>query len=191
MTWVKNQILAMMPAAVLFLLLAWPFHTMGSQTDKRLDALFEQLQMTEDPNEAAVLTQAIWEIWHESEDPAVKALMQQGLHEMAQQKYVAALATFSNMIEFDSEFAEGWNKRATVYYLLGDYRASVLDIDRTLELEPRHFGALSGLGLIMLAMGNDTAALAAFESALAVNPFMPGARQHIGQIRERQKKEEL
>ena len=79
--------------------------------------------------------------------------MRQGLTQMSSRDYADAVATFSEMIDLDAGFAEAWNKRATVHYLMGDYGASVKDIDRTLELEPRHFGALSGLGLIMIAIG--------------------------------------
>ena len=70
---------------------------------------------------------------------------------------------------------------------MGDYRASVKDIDKTLELEPRHFGALSGLGLIMTAMGNEEAAISAFEATLAVHPFAEGARQNLEALQARQK----
>jgi len=164
---------------------------MADQTDKRLDALFSRLQSTSNIDEGAILTDRIWAIWHESQNPAVNELMQQGLAQMANQDHPAAIATFSQMIEVDPNFAEGWNKRATVYYLMENFPASVKDIDRTLELEPRHFGALSGLGLIMLAMDNEEAALQAFEATLAVNPFLPGARQNIKALKERQKKRTL
>lgn len=164
---------------------------MADQTDKRLDALFARLQSTEDAAEAAMLTDTIWAIWHESKNPTVNELMERGLAQMADRDYHAAIGTFSQMIEVAPDFAEGWNKRATVYYLVEDYASSVKDIDRTLELEPRHFGALSGLGLIMLAMDNDEAALRAFEATLAVNPFAPGARHNILELNERRKKREL
>ena len=90
-----------------------------------------------------------------------------------------ALSAFTRATEAQSDFAEAWNKRATVNYLLGRFQDSVLDIQKTLSLEPRHFGALSGLGLINLAMGHDREALKAFEAALKIHPFMPGAKTHI------------
>lgn len=164
---------------------------MADQTDKRLNALFARLQSTQDAAEAAMLTDTIWASWHESKNPAVNELMERGLAQLADRDYHAAIGTFSQMIEVAPDFAEGWNKRATAYYLVEDYAASVKDIDRTLELEPRHFGALSGLGLIMLAMDNDEAALRAFEATLTVNPFAPGARHNILELKERQKKREL
>ena len=164
---------------------------MADQTDPRLDALFGRLQTTDDARDAAVATNLIWAIWHESDDDRVNELMRRGLAHMSAQDYPAAVQTFGEMIALKPDFAEAWNKRATVYYLMGDYRASVLDIDKTLELEPRHFGALSGLGLIMVAMGNEEAAISAFEATLAVHPFAEGARQNLETLRERQKKRSL
>ena len=96
-----------------------------------------------------------------------------------------ALSAFTRATEAQSDFAEAWNKRATVNYLLGRFQDSVLDIQKTLSLEPRHFGALSGLGLINLAMGHDREALKAFEAALKIHPFMPGAKTHIRELREK------
>ena len=164
---------------------------MADQKDPRLDALFTRLQTTDDPGDATATTNLIWTIWHQSADDGMNDLMRRGLAEMSAQDYPAAVRTFSNMIDLDPQFAEAWNKRATVHYLMGDYRASVNDIDKTLELEPRHFGALSGLGLIMVALGNDEAAISAFEATLAANPFAAGARQNLDALRERQKKRSL
>ncbi|MFQ5846586.1 MAG: tetratricopeptide repeat protein [Candidatus Methylomirabilales bacterium] len=156
-----------------------------SQTDERLDALFDRLKTTHSEAEAARLTQQIWIIWVESESEAVNAFMAQGIAEMSRRHYEAALAAFNKVVEVEPGFAEGWNKRATVYYLMGDYEASIRDVERTLALEPRHFGALSGLGLISLAVGDDVAALQAFEAALRVNPYLPGARAHVKELRRR------
>ncbi len=175
---------------IAFLLTSSPI-IMADQTDPRLDTLFARLHTTDDAHDAARVTNLIWAIWHESDDDDVNELMRRGLTEMSAQDYPAAVRTFGDIIDVDPEFAEAWNKRATVYYLMGEYGASVKDIDRTLQLEPRHFGALSGLGLIMTAMGNDEAAIAAFEATLAVHPFAGGARQNLETLRERQKKRSL
>ncbi len=173
------------------LLLAAPLNLMADQTDPRLDVLFGRLQTTDDAGDAAEATNLIWIIWHQSDDHRINDLMRRGLAEMSVQDYPAAVKTFGEMIDLDPSFAEAWNKRATVYYLMGDYRASVKDIDKTLELEPRHFGALSGLGLIMTALGNDEAAISAFEATLAVHPFAEGAKQNLEALRARQKKRSL
>ncbi len=164
---------------------------MADQTDPRLDALFTRIQTTDDAGDAAVATNLIWAIWHQSDDDRVNELMRRGLTEMSARDYPASVQTFSEIIELDPRFAEAWNKRATVHYLMGDYRASVNDIDKTLELEPRHFGALSGLGLIMTALGNDEAAISAFEATLAVHPFAEGARQNLEALQARQKRRSL
>ncbi len=161
---------------------------MADQTDQRLAALFSRLQITDDADDAAAVTNLIWAIWHQSDDDRINDLMRRGLAQMSTRDYADAVATFSKIIDLDAGFAEGWNKRATVHYLMGDYGASVKDIDRTLELEPRHFGALSGLGLIMVAMENEEAAIAAFEATLAVHPFAAGAQQNLEILRARQKR---
>ncbi len=96
-----------------------------------------------------------------------------------------ALAAFTKATDTQRDFAEAWNKRATANYLLGRYEASVLDIQKTLELEPRHFGALSGLGLINLALGREREALKAFEAARQIHPFLPGSETHIRELREK------
>ena len=155
----------------------------ASQADERLDGIFAHLQTTGDDSEAAALTQLIWEIWHQSDNDTVNDFMSKGIEEMSIRNYRAALAAFNTVVEIEPNFAEGWNKRATVYYLMREYELSVHDLERTLALEPRHFGALSGLGLVFLAIGNEGAALKAFEAALKVNPHMPGAQTHAEQLR--------
>jgi tetratricopeptide (TPR) repeat protein len=102
---------------------------------------------------------------------------------MAAEQLAVALDYFNRMVELAPDFAEAWNKRATVYYLMENYRASVLDIERTLELEPRHFGALSGLGMIYDAIDEPAAALRSFEAAVAINPHLDGPRQRIDLLR--------
>lgn len=156
----------------------------AGQTDKRLDVLFERLKTTESEEEAAVLTSMVWAIWIESGDETVNAFMAIGIEAMSRRNLDEAVAAFTKVIEADSGFAEGWNKRATVYYLMGEYPASIRDVERTLALEPRHFGALSGLGLIYLALGDGWAALRAFEAALKVNPHLTSARFHVEELRK-------
>jgi tetratricopeptide (TPR) repeat protein len=155
----------------------------GDQQDVRLDVLFERLRATSSQAEARTAQQQIWQIWSESEDPLVNRLMQDGVQAMAADELAVALDYFNRMVELAPDFAEGWNKRATVYYLMDNYRASVLDIERTLELEPRHFGALSGLGMIYDAIDEPEAALRSFEAAVAVNPHLDGPWQRIDALR--------
>ena len=91
------------------------------------------------------------------------------------------------MVRAAPDFAEAWNKRATVHYLMGNFEASVADIRRTLALEPRHFGALSGMGLIYDAIGNQTAAMKVWEKALEIHPHLPGMKARIQELRAKAK----
>ena len=109
---------------------------------RALDPLFARLQSTPDDQEAQAIEQRIWLIWSEAGAPDLAALMEEGVVALAQGRLRAALERFDRMVEQAPGFAEGWNKRATVHFLMGNYQASVGDIQRTLELEPRHFGAL-------------------------------------------------
>ena len=156
---------------------------LADQRDGRLDGLFAQLQRVASAREAQVIEQRIWSIWSEASDPKIGLLLQDGVTAMAHNDFREALASFDRMVEQAPDFAEGWNKRATLYYLMGDYRASVLDIQRTLDLEPRHFGALSGLGLIYDAIEQPAAALRSFEAAIAINPHLQSIEQRILELR--------
>ena len=157
----------------------------ADQDDGRLVILFGELQRTADAAAAEKLTEQIWNIWHETEDDEARELLTRGITAMVQESYQDALLAFDGLVRLKPDFAEGWNKRATVYYLVGDYVASIRDVQQTLALEPRHFGALSGLGLIYMALGRDGEALSAFEAALAVNPHLPGPLQHVRELKER------
>ena len=162
-----------------------PAPVLADQRDGRLDSLFERLQETADPADAASLQQRIWQIWIESEDPASSQLMRRGMAAMASGDHDAALAVFSDLVEQAPDFAEAWNKRATVYYLMGRFDESVNDIQHTLKLEPRHFGALSGLALIYDAVEKPKAAIRSLEAALEINPHLNGSRERIDQLRQK------
>lgn len=159
----------------------------ADQRDGRLDSLFERLQETTDPVDAAGLQQRIWQIWIESEDPASSQLMRRGMSAMANGDHEVALEAFDSLVQQAPDFAEAWNKRATVYYLLGRLDESVQDIQQTLELEPRHFGALSGLSLIYAAVEQPEAAIRSLEAALEINPHLQGSRERIDELREQLK----
>ena len=171
-------------AIVLLLLLGLALPAAADQDDPRLDRLFEQLYHAPDPLAAQAVEHAIWEIWLTSEDDVANALMGEGVAAMQRRDYPTALRSFDRLTEVAPDFAEGWNKRATVYYLIGAYEDSLDDIIRTLDLEPRHFGALSGRGLILQDLGRSEEALTAFESALDLHPQMPGARINAETLRK-------
>lgn len=147
---------------------------LADQNDPRLDTLFELLRNSKEPIEIRATEQLIWAIWMQHRNAEFTRLMQAGSVAMASGQYDKAIGIFSSLIQKAPDYAEAWNKRATVYFLIGDLSLSVADVDRTLELEPRHFGALSGLGQIELLRGNGDAALEAFEAARAVHPQLPG-----------------
>ena len=157
---------------------------LADQDDPRLEGLFRRLQSTSDAAEARVVEQRIWRVWLEAEDAGLNRLMHQGIAAMRDQRYDKALQVFDRMVEQAPEFAEGWNKRATVHFLMGNWRASVRDIQQTLALEPRHFGALFGLGLIYDALEQPAAALRSFEATLALNPHSEGTRRKVEALRE-------
>ena len=160
---------------------------LADQRDGRLDSLFERLQATHDPTDAAALQQRIWQIWIESEDATSSQLMRRGMTAMADGDHETALDAFDDLVEQAPDFAEAWNKRATVFYLMGRLDESVNDIQQTLELEPRHFGALSGLALIYDAIENPQAAIRSLEAALEINPHLQGSKERIDQLREKVK----
>jgi tetratricopeptide (TPR) repeat protein len=154
-------------------------------TRPAINALFEGLRRARDPAEAQRLEREIWQRWMESDDARVRMAMARGLQAMSRQDYRAALAAFDSVVKAAPDFAEGWNKRATVYWLLGDREASARDIERTLALEPRHFGALSGLALVREAQGRVFEALDALERVEQVHPHLPHLTERIEQLGRR------
>lgn len=165
-------------------------NSFADQDDPRLDGLFGELQSIEGP-EALKVQNRIWGVWHESGSDTVDLLMvdaaeamQRGLHEQAEAQYDA-------VVDLAPEFAEGWNRRATLRFMRGDYRGSIEDIQRVLDLEPRHFGAYSGLGMIYDRLDQPEAALKAFERALLINPHMDQVRSRAAAIAKEFKDREI
>ncbi|OGL02350.1 MAG: hypothetical protein A3E31_16210 [Candidatus Rokubacteria bacterium RIFCSPHIGHO2_12_FULL_73_22] len=125
----------------------------------------------------ALAERAMWELWSRSGDADVDRLLQIGIEQMNARAGEAAAETFTKVVERRPDFAEGWNKRATIWYLLGEYTKSLADCDEVMKRNPYHFGALSGYGMIYLQLGQPALALTYFEKALDVNP-------NLGQVRE-------
>jgi tetratricopeptide (TPR) repeat protein len=153
----------------------------GSST--MLDTLFAKLQTATDPMAIQSLEAAIWEQWIMVPDGPQRELMLRGIIEMQQQQLRQSVETFSKLIEIAPELSEAWNKRATAYWLLGNFPASLADICETVRREPRHFGAYSGLGMIRAEMGEYPRAVAAFELAKKHNPHIVGIDDEIARLK--------
>lgn len=147
-----------------------------------LDSLLDRLAGSEDAATAQILERAILDGWMQSGSDTINLLMSRTVDAMQREDLPTALDFSNAMVELAPDFAEGWNKRATILYLLRDFKLSLSDVEKTLELEPRHFGALSGLGLIMLELGDKEGALLAFRKALAVHPFLENALKTVERL---------
>ena len=137
---------------------------------------------------------AMWELWSRSGDPAVDRLFGEGVQHMAEGRWSDAVLAFTAVIARKPEFAEGWNKRATVYYLMGEYTKSLADCDEVIRRNPLHYGALSGYGMIYTQLEQPGPALEYYERALAVNPNLDGVRNAVEILRDqliRQRRESI
>ena len=133
----------------------------------------------DDPERVSQAEAALWAMWSLSGNPEVDALLGAGIEAMERQDLREAEACFARIIARAPGFAEGWNKRATVRYVAGDYEGSVADCRETLARKPSHFGALSGQGLCHLALGQPREAAALFRRALEVHPHLIAARRNL------------
>jgi tetratricopeptide (TPR) repeat protein len=163
----------------------------ADQRDPRLPALFERLRATDNADIARLTEFMIWQIWGESGARNIDQLMEEGEVAMEQEDFAAAEASFSAVIAAQPDFAEGWNRRATMYYLGGDYMKSLADIDHVLELEPRHFGAISGLGVVNMALERIEAARDAFERVLSLYPLNLPAQENLKLIKKKLDESEI
>ena len=123
--------------------------------------------------------QALWRIWARSGDPEVDRLYQVGIEQMNAGDLQQSIVTFTRIIELRPDFAEGWNKRATLYFFVGDLRKSLADCDEVMKRNPYHFGALSGYALIYTRLEYYYRALEYSRRALAINPNLVGVRQNV------------
>jgi tetratricopeptide (TPR) repeat protein len=122
---------------------------------------------------------AIWSIWERSGDPMIDALYKRGIEQMNSGNTADAIETFNLIISKKPDFAEGWNKRATLYYMTGDYEKSLRDCDEVIKRNPLHFGVLSGVGLIYMRLAEPERALEYFKRAFAINPNLEDVARHI------------
>lgn len=179
------KIRPLMLAAFVASLIAHP--SAADQKDARLGPLFEQLQTASSLPEAQVIETQIWMIWMDAKDGPTDTLMQLGLGAMQSGNLAGALELFDAVTMQKPDFAEGWNKRATVLYMLGAYERSAQDVAKVLDLEPRHFGALAGLGMIDTELDKPDAAIDAFERALKLHPQSPGVKQRLEILKKKKR----
>ncbi len=156
-----------------------PKKSSAEMRSERLDQLFARLHRATSDDDMKAAEQDIWSLWMAADSPTAEVLLQQATKAMNEGAPEQSLDILNRLIGAYPDYTEAWNKRATLYFLMGNYQASLADIDKVLDLEPRHFGALSGRGMIYQRQKNYTAALEAFRSVLAINPHMPSAQDAV------------
>ena len=164
----------------------------ADQNDPKLDTLFKALKATTNEGTAVQIQQEIWVRWTAfGSDERIDQKMQVGVKLMNAGALKYAEHWFGSLAEAAPEFAEAWNKRATVRFMIGDLSGSKRDIARVLELEPRHFGALSGLGMIHVQQGDYEGALHAYQAAAQQNPHLEQIDTIIANLKKRLRGEAL
>ncbi len=161
-----------------------------AQDSAKLDDLFARLQ-TAEAGEASRIEREIWIEWSRSGSPAMDLLLQRGKDAMELGDYAAAIEHFTAIIDQDPDFAEAWNARATAYYMAGEFGPSIADIGQVLTLNPRHFGALSGLAMIFEQTGRPERALAVYRAALGIHPYLSGAAEAVERLERDAEGQEL
>ena len=173
-----------------FLLLLMTCAMTLAQDSEKLDDLFRRLQAA-GAGEAGRIETEIWIEWSKSGSPALDLLLQRGRDALEIGDSAAAIAHFTALIDHDPDFAEGWNARATAFFQAGDYGPAVADIAQVLQRNPRHFGALSGLGTILEESGNPARALEVYKAALAIHPHLAGVAEAIARLEVQELGQEL
>jgi len=175
-------------AIVIFFLNSVSF---ANDQEKELDKLFLELKKNI-PTKSVNIEQKIWLLWstHPS-DEKLTSMLDEGSRLVQDQKLLRAISVFTEAIELDPSWAEAWNKRATVLYMIGEFQKSQNDIDKALELEKRHFGALAGQGLVNIQLQNYEKAIKSYQMAEEIYPAMKSPKLMIKQIEELIKKQSI
>ncbi|QPC90455.1 tetratricopeptide repeat protein [Mesorhizobium sp. INR15] len=150
----------------------------------RLDQLFSDLKRERNEKAAERIAGNIWSEWFQSGSASIDLMMQWSQKAIEGQKFDVALDFLDQVVTLQPTYAEGWNRRATVHFMMKNYGKSMSDIDHTLQLEPRHFGALSGLAQIMALTGRKQSALEAWQKVLVIYPMMRSAQDQVATISE-------
>ena len=157
----------------------------GADKTRGLDFLFGALKAAPDEASAKHVEARIWAIWLQTPSDTAALLMLRAKTAMEAQQSDVALKLLDAVVKLRPDYIEGWNRRATLYYLKNDYARSLRDIEQVLIREPRHFGALAGLGMIMQDLGDDKRALDAFRKALAINPHLEKVPELVKTLSEK------
>ena len=156
----------------------------ANDRDVRLNQLFNELKVNKS-KVAAIVEQEIWSLWStHPTDKKLTARLEEGSMFIRNQQPNRAREIFTEVINLDENWAEAWNKRATVLYMLGEYQKSQDDIDKVLELEPRHFGALAGQGMVNIKLKNYEKAVKSYEEAKKIYPSMKSPNIMIEQLKK-------
>lgn len=169
---------------LLALLLPAAAGTVPKPSPTELDQLFVELKAANDLVEAQQVEFRIWDAWIKSGDAEIDKLIGMAIVDMQEGDHADALAVLDAVVAKKPDFAEGWNKRATVLYLMGDLDRSLADIRHVLLLEPRHFGAISGIGLIEVAKGDTKGAIEAYRKVIEIYPMNATAKQSIESLQK-------
>tara|TARA_B100000579_G_scaffold378167_1_gene344722 strand:+ start:614 stop:1168 length:555 start_codon:yes stop_codon:yes gene_type:complete len=166
-------------------------NSLADERKKQLDKLFLELK-TNNPILTFEVEQKIWKIWstHPKKNE-LTIMLSKGSELVKKNQLYEAISIFSDVIELDPNWAEAWNKRATVLYLLGEFQKSQKDIDKVLQLEERHFGALAGQGLVNIQLKNYEKAIRSYEEAYKLYPTMKSPKNMIKEIEELIKKQSI
>ena len=157
----------------------------GADRSRGLDFLFGALKAAPDEASAKHVEARIWALWLQTPSDTTALLMMRAKAAMDAQQMDVALKLLDAVVKLRPDYVEGWNRRATLYYLQNDYARSLEDIEQVLVREPRHFGALAGLGMIMQDLGDEKRALDAFRKALAVNPYLEKVPELVKTLTEK------
>jgi tetratricopeptide (TPR) repeat protein len=157
----------------------------GADRTRGLDFLFGALKAAPDEASAKHVEARIWALWMQTPSDTAALLMSRAKAAIDAKQADVALKLLDAVIKLRPEYVEAWNRRATLYYMQNDYTHSLEDIEQVLSREPRHFGALAGLGMIMQDLGDDKRALDAFRKALAVNPHLERVPELVKTLTEK------
>lgn len=157
----------------------------GADKTRGLDFLFGALKVAPDDDSARHVEARIWAQWSQTSSDTTALLMARAKTAMEAKQVDVALKLLTAVVKLRPDYVEGWNRRATLYYLQNDYTHSLQDIEQVLVREPRHFGALAGLGMIMQELGDEKRALDAFRKALAVNPRLEKVPEMVKTLTEK------